>query len=60
MPPPADQGTDRTLDSAKAEAIHRMVKEGAYRKASMALIDEGLPIPKDEAKAWAVTLHPPS
>ena len=55
---PADNGEERTIDSVKAEAIHRMVQEGAYRKASMAILDEGLPIPKGESRMWAETLRP--
>eukprot|EP00969_Alexandrium_andersonii_P284499 12577378-Alexandrium_andersonii.AAC.1 len=37
-----------------------MVREGAYRKATQAVLGGGSPIDAAESRRWAGALHPPS
>ena len=59
---PADDSDDEDepLAEAKRTAIIRMVEEGAYRKATMAMLEQGEVVPGKEALGWAHRLHPES
>ena len=44
--------------SARIQAIRRMIAEGAYRKATMAMLEQGDVVSGEECRKWADELHP--
>ena len=44
----------------RTQTILRMIAEGAYRKATMALLEQGDVLSGAECRTWAQELHPES
>ena len=52
------KAAESELPRSKAAAVVKMVAEGAYRKATMAMIAEGSILSPEDSRHWASALHP--